>query len=133
MRPPTLHRAGLLWAVGDYPLNLGRAPQGWRVIEMAESRWAESVGLDRQRFETRRQCLEALMDAMEIHGAPPLLPQPPCRRRPDGSYLLAGGMITRRHNGRWLVFDQGEIEGASQTLRYAARLAQRRTRKRGYA
>lgn len=125
MKRPTLHRAGNHWLVGEYPLILAPVRQGWRVaspVSASGADWITRSGLARQIFRTRRQALQAVMDALEIHPGLQQRPPAPCVKIDEG-WRLAGGMIAVRGGPGWNVLDRGQLTGSARTLRQAAHLA----------
>lgn len=103
--------------------------------EVEANRWLQQTRLSEQRFQTRRQALDALIMALEMPEAIQPLKKPTCKRIGPGRYRLAGELIASRkpsatqHLGWDIVapekgHDWGRIVGSAQSLWRAAWIAQ---------
>lgn len=141
MELPQLHRMLNWWWVGQYPLLLCRetiewheAPRAhrWRIMSAGWSTetktWLAKTGLVNQRFETRRDALEATAVALEMPGAPSPQDRPICRAIGDGRYQLAGEFVAERddRDRGWFVRKGDKTSAHAQTLWQAAGIAYNR-------
>lgn len=121
-----MHRSANRWLVGDYPLALHKRPDGWTVVPLDNCGWLISAGLADQRFRTRRDALQAVLLALQLHPHLPARSAPFYRRLSSGEYQLEGNMRAVREKNIWRVLDHGRLTGSAPTLRSAALLARLR-------
>lgn len=130
MKTITLHRSPEGWWVADYPLLIIKHRQVWLICDQPGSLTAgcflQQSNLARQRFPTRKQALQAVQLALQVHQLNP--EQVHYRRLHKGCYQLAGNLKAKRAPRGWEILDhQQRVVGRAVSLWHAAQKAKQQT------
>ena len=104
-----LHRGNKCYWIGDLPLMVKFRKGRWLILgeSVNESAcdWVRRTGLSSQRFAKRGDAIKALKGCLSVED-PPIHPEYPAAIMiGGGTYLLSGGLATRRDTGRerWVI------------------------------